>query len=793
MMQALSRLGVRGRLATLMLVFAVSLIGVDLVLLSILREVGIGGPSYASIVSRKDLAADILPPALYVTEAYQTMLRLAGEADRTRMKALVLTASRLEDEFTRRQSYWASTLPAGAIRDTLLGAVSRPAVDFFEVMDRMYIPALLRGDREMAYELARGVLTEKYDMQRRAVDGLVTMLAEDQHRSELSAASQVTAAHRRMLFLVITALVAGGILSLIITRSVVTTLRRTADALGAFASGDLTVTVTSPMGDEIGEMARALNQAAARMRTAIGAERVDWRQVGIERTEVTRIRQLVENAAINISYAGPDLRVAYLNPATRQLFRRLALSGAPDVSSLEGLDLGAIHPTLAEARDRLSMPASLPLTLRLIFGPDTVDVSACAIRDELGAHVGVMVTWDLVTEKLAAEQELQQAQARELTLAEGRRANEQKEAGRRERESMARETEQRHRAEADRVDAEQLRHRVDAILTVVDAAGRGDLTQSVPVSGDDAMGRLGSGLDEFLTTLRGSIGEIARTSETVATASSQVRGVGERLGNAAADAAAQANAVAGAADEVSRNVQTVAAGTEEMTASIREIARNAADAARVASLAVQVAQRTNASVGKLGESSAEIGKVIKVITSIAQQTNLLALNATIEAARAGEAGKGFAVVANEVKELAKETARATEEIGLKIEAIQMDTRDAVEAIREIGEIIGQINAIQLTIAGAVEEQTSTTNEMSRNVNEAARGAQEIAHNVQGVASTAVGTSEGASQSQSAAVELSRAAEALQALVSRFQIGGTAGHQVRPSPRPGVHHVLAVGG
>ena len=161
--------------------------------------------------------------------------------------------------------------------------------------------------------------------------------------------------------------------------------------------------------------------------------------------------------------------------------------------------------------------------------------------------------------------------------------------------------------------------------------------------------------------------------------------------------------------------------------------------------------------------------MIKVITSIAQQTNLLALNATIEAARAGEAGKGFAVVANEVKELAKQTAQATEDISRKIEAIQTGSQGAVEAIAEVGSIINQINDISNTIASSVEEQTATTNEISRNVSEAARGSAEIAQNITGVATAAESTTSGANDTLQAASGLSQMATQLQELVGKFRL------------------------
>ncbi|KQW47935.1 hypothetical protein ASC77_16135 [Nocardioides sp. Root1257] len=310
---------------------------------------------------------------------------------------------------------------------------------------------------------------------------------------------------------------------------------------------------------------------------------------------------------------------------------------------------------------------------------------------------------------------------------------------------------------------------VDATRDVLARVAEGDLTVRVDESGAREIAEMNRSLNQTLEAFSSVMVMVRDFAQRLAGSSANLNGTAGAIAVNVEGVAQQAELVSSSASDVSRNVGTVADGSEQMESAIREIAQSANAAAQVAGNAVGIAENTTETVGKLGASSQEIASVVKAITSIAEQTNLLALNATIEAARAGEAGKGFAVVAGEVKELAQETARATEDISRRVVAIQADTSGAVEAISQISAVIAEINDFQMTIASAVEEQTATTNEMNRNVLEAANGSEGIADNVAGIAGAAAQTLASVNDAQRAAGELAEMGAQLEEAVGRFQV------------------------
>ncbi|PWW24739.1 methyl-accepting chemotaxis protein [Geodermatophilus normandii] len=311
---------------------------------------------------------------------------------------------------------------------------------------------------------------------------------------------------------------------------------------------------------------------------------------------------------------------------------------------------------------------------------------------------------------------------------------------------------------------EQLRARMAEI-----ADGEGDLTQRMPVTGDDEVGQLSAAFNRFVGKVAATVRDIGRCASQVAESASGVAGVADGLATRAARSRDQARSAHTVASDISASVTAAAAGAEEMGLSITDIARSAAEAAQVGRQAAELARQTEGAIAALGTSSAEIGEVVRVIAAVAEQTNLLALNATIEAARAGEAGKGFAVVANEVKELAQEASRASDDIARRVEAIQADTGTAVGSITRIAEVVHAMNDHQLTIASAVEEQSATTRELTRSVASAAEGAGSVSTTLTAVSTDARDSADDVGRAHAAAVELDGLSQELTRLLAVFTV------------------------
>lgn len=334
-------------------------------------------------------------------------------------------------------------------------------------------------------------------------------------------------------------------------------------------------------------------------------------------------------------------------------------------------------------------------------------------------------------------------------------------------------------------------------VSFVQAVAAGDLTGQVAISSQDETGQLSKAFNEMVLKLRGIIKDLVTNSQTLTASSEDMSTTSNQLATGAEETTSQATTVAAAGEELSTNIKnmastaeemsasanTVASAVEEMSASINEVASNCARESEIAAKANTKAMDTRKVMEELGDAANEIGKVVELISSIADQTNLLALNATIEAASAGEAGKGFAVVANEVKELARQSAAATEQISGQIKNIQAKTESSVTAMEDVSNVIEEVSQIASTIAAAVEEQSATTqeitrtvagvsnatNELAQNVQESANGASEVSHNIQAVSEAASSTSEGAMRTNESARELARIASDLEQVVQQFKV------------------------
>jgi PAS domain S-box-containing protein len=764
-MSFVRNLSMKAKITLLSCMFALGFLVFGAVSFTTLRAVQVNGPHYQRIVQNKDLLADVLPPPNYIVESFLTTHILPGSKGTADFAKNVERLATLKKDYETRLNFWKENLPDSPTKVELVEKATAPALAFFDVVEKELLPAIEKDDHVAIQRALSTKLPALYAQHRQAIDRIVEDTTKNAATTEATVATLIS---RRVWLMGISGFVllvavcglaswlrvgvvlqesrefdfaakmdaiskAQAVIEFKMDGTIVDanenfvntvgysldeikgrhhsmfvdeTLRNSAEYREFWArlnrgenlpgeyrrvgkGGKVIVIQASynPIADASGKLVKVVKYAS------------DVTEMAKSRAEAARISSMMEQAPINVMFAGPDFKISYANPASLKTLKSIEHLLPIKTEQLIGQSIDIFHKKPDHQRKLLADPKNLPHRAQIQLGPETLDLLVSPIFDGNRTYLGAMVTWEVITQKLKMEQDVKDAAIRD-------------------------------------------QEKAVAMAKVLD--------------------------------------QVNASAATLGSSAEELTAVSTQMASNAEETSAQANVVSAASEQVSKNVQTVSTGVEEMNAAIREIAKNASDSARVAQQAVTTAATANTTISKLGDSSAEIGKVIKVITSIAEQTNLLALNATIEAARAGEAGKGFAVVANEVKELAKETAKATEDISHKIEAIQGDTQGAVESIRKIGEVIAQINDISNTIASAVEEQTATATEMSRNVAEAAKGTAEIAQNITSVAQAAQNTTQGATNCQQAASELARMAAELQQLGAA---GGDESHADVPVATP----------
>jgi methyl-accepting chemotaxis protein len=503
--------------------------------------------------------------------------------------------------------------------------------------------------------------------------------------------------------------------------------------------------------------------------------------------EMNRAMQMVDRSPVNTMMATPEGVLMYMNENSKSTLRGLEDYLPAKVDNLVGKSIDWFHKMPDHQKGIIKNPANLPHNAIISVGPEKLDLLVSPIVTEKGDYLGPMVTWEVVTEKLNNEVEMSRAQQMVekspintmMATPDGKMIymNEAAERTLKTLEEMLPSNVENlvgnsidwfHKNPAGPkkiiADANNLPHQ--AIINV----GEDKLDLLISGITDTSGNYLGAMVTwEVVTDKVNLVKELTKSAAELTDSASNLQNVSSSLSAGAEETSAQANTASVASEEVNAGVQTVAANMEEMVAAIKEITKTTNEASSMTNDAMKMAKNTNEIISQLGESSMDIGNVIKVISSIAQQTNLLALNATIEAARAGEAGKGFAVVANEVKELAKQTAKATADITKKIENIQSDSKGAVNAIKEISDAIEKVNGYAGNIAASVEEQAATTNEVTRIVTESAEGVKQINENIAQVSQAAATTGKDAQSAQEASSVLGEISKNLQSHVEKIKV------------------------
>lgn len=722
-----------------------------------LNTVKVNGPYYSRIIENKDLLADVLPPPNYIVETYLTAQLMLDAQTSAELDELISHYKSLKKVYAERQTHWLENLAEGSLKNDINVESCEPAKEFFAVLDNELIPAVQTGEKLVAQAILTQKLPPLYEAHRAAVDRIVKVTTANATAVEAEVASTLSSVTWTQGTVWLVAVAAIGSLTFWLRRSVIEQQDKDLD-------NELKLTAISKSQAVIEfQMDGTIVTANENFLQTLGyrLEEIQGKHHSLFVSESERNSPQYREFWARLN-RGENLPGEYqrFGKGGKEVWIQASYNPIADhhgnyIKVVKyASDITTAYRTREEAARVNSMMEQAPINVMFADREFKIRYMNPASANTLKSLENLL--------PIKVDQMIGQS----IDIFHKRPEHQ--------RQILSDPKNLPHRSEiqvgSETLDLlvspifDQNKNYLGAMVTWEVITKKLQLEREIKENADREK--------QKAEEMAGILAMVNESASTLATSAEELTAVSTQMAANAEETSSQANVVSAASEQVSKNVTTVSTGVEEMNSAIREIAKNATEAARVAQQAVTTADSANVSISKLGESSIEIGNVIKVITSIAEQTNLLALNATIEAARAGEAGKGFAVVANEVKELAKDTARATEDISRKIETIQADTNGAIESIHQISHVIAQINDISTTIAGAVEEQTATAMEMGRNVNEAAKGTAEIAENITAVAQAAQNTNQGANNSQQAASELARMATNLQKLGNGHENGMT---------------------